>query len=69
MFSFENLNDRVRLHWNARRVFDYNLGKGGRRTFTHPLSLPGSPALTTDRATATPVDTRTTRACGSAGRR
>ncbi len=56
MFSFENLNDRVRLHWNARRVFDYNLGKGGRRTFTHPLSLPGSPALTTDRATATPVD-------------
>ena len=56
MFSFEPLSDGVRLTWDGRHVLDYNFGTGGRRTFVHPLRLPGGPPLTTDRAAVEPVD-------------
>lgn len=56
MFSLESTDDGLRLAWDGHPVLQYNFLKGGNRPFVHPLRLPDSPALTTDRATVVPVD-------------
>jgi hypothetical protein len=56
MFSLESTGDGLRLAWDGQLVLQYNFSKGGHRPFVHPLRLPDSPDLTTDRATVVPVD-------------
>ncbi len=49
MFNLNSVTDGLSVKWDGQLILEYQFQTGGPRPYWHPLRLPDSPALTTNR--------------------